>query len=99
MTFARQHQNGAWRWTREFLAWEAMKEPMPDMASKADSLLSWLREHENEMAKLLAELVSIPTENPPGKNYGACADLLEKELRRHGLDCERGLRARCRAES
>jgi len=62
---------------------------MPDMASKADSLLSWLREHENEMAKLLAELVSIPTENPPGKNYGACADLLEKELRRHGLDCER----------
>ncbi len=89
MTFARQHQNGAWRWTREFLAWEAMKEPMPDMASKADSLLSWLREHENEMAKLLAELVSIPTENPPGKNYGACVDLLEKELRRHGLDCER----------
>src|SRR6267142_3466283 len=89
MTFARRHQNGAWRWTREFLAWEAMKEPMPDMASKADSLLSWLREHENEMAKLLAELVSIPTENPPGKNYGACADLLEKELRRHGLDCER----------
>ncbi len=62
---------------------------MPDMVSKADSLLSWLREHENEMAKLLAELVSIPTENPPGKNYGACADLLEKELIRHGLDCER----------
>ena len=62
---------------------------MRDMASKADSLLSWLREHENEMAKLLAELVSIPTENPPGKNYGACANLLEKELRRHDLDCER----------
>jgi succinyl-diaminopimelate desuccinylase len=62
---------------------------MRDMASKADSLLSWLREHEDEMAKLLAELVSIPTENPPGKNYGACADLLEQELRRHGLDCER----------
>jgi succinyl-diaminopimelate desuccinylase len=66
-----------------------MKEPMPDMASRADSLLSWLREHESEMAKLLAELVSIPTENPPGKNYGACVDLLGKELRRHGLDCER----------
>src|SRR6267154_1140685 len=89
MIFARRHQNGAWRWTREFLGWEAMKEPMPDMASKADSLLGWLREHENEMAKLLAELVSIPTENPPGKNYGACVDLLEKELRRRGLDCER----------
>jgi len=66
-----------------------MKEPLPEMASKAGTFMSWLREHENEMARLLAELVSIPTENPPGKNYGACAALLEKELRGHGLDCER----------
>jgi len=53
------------------------------------SLLAWLRSHENEMAELLAELVSIPTENPPGRNYGACANLLEKRLRGFGLDCER----------
>ncbi len=41
------------------------------------------------MATLLAELVAIPTENPPGKNYRACADLLENRLRRMGLECER----------
>ncbi len=38
---------------------------------------------------MVADLVAIPTENPPGKNYGACADFLEKTLRRAGLDCER----------
>jgi acetylornithine deacetylase/succinyl-diaminopimelate desuccinylase family protein len=41
------------------------------------------------MAGLLAELVAIPTENPPGKNYRACADLLEIRMREFGLDCER----------
>ena len=54
-----------------------------------DQLLEWLRQREEEMATLLAELVAIPTENPPGKNYRACADLLESRLRRCGLDCER----------
>jgi len=29
------------------------------------------------------------TENPPGKNYRACADFLEKRLRQCGLECER----------
>jgi len=41
------------------------------------------------MAALVAELVAIPTENPPGGNYRACADLLEKRLRECGLECER----------
>ncbi len=41
------------------------------------------------MAALLAELVAIPTENPPGKNYRVCADSLEKRIRHFGLDCER----------
>ena len=41
------------------------------------------------MTALLAELVAIPTENPPGKTYRACADLLENRLRRVGLECER----------
>ena len=41
------------------------------------------------MAALLSELVAIPTENPPGRNYQACAALLEKRLRNFGLDCER----------
>jgi acetylornithine deacetylase/succinyl-diaminopimelate desuccinylase family protein len=58
-------------------------------ARQADSILAWLRPREDEMAALLAELVAIPTENPPGKNYRACADLLERQMRECGLDCER----------
>jgi succinyl-diaminopimelate desuccinylase len=58
-------------------------------ASQTDSILAWLRPREDEMAALLAELVAIPTENPPGKNYRACADLLEGRMRECGLDCER----------
>src|SRR5438309_4698842 len=52
-------------------------------------ILDWLGQREEEIAALVAELVAIPTENPPGKNYRACADLLENRLRRVGLDCER----------
>src|SRR3989454_2647958 len=62
----------------------------PDIeTAQASAILAWLRQHEDEMAALLAELVAIPTENPPGKNYRACADLLEIRLRESGLDCER----------
>src|SRR6266487_5404293 len=52
-------------------------------------LVEWLQQHEGEMAALLAELVAIPTENPPGRNYRACADVLEDRLRREGLEFER----------
>src|SRR5882724_13322232 len=58
-------------------------------AAQIDAMLAWLRQREDEMAALLAELVAIPTENPPGKNYRACADLLEIRMRESGLDCER----------
>lgn len=57
--------------------------------AETDAIFSWLRQREDEMAALLAELVAIPTENPPGKNYRACVDLLEIRLRQSGLDCER----------
>jgi len=66
-----------------------MADTHPEIAQKADEVLRWLREREDEIAAFLTELVSIPTENPPGKNYGACADLLEKRSREFGLDCER----------
>jgi succinyl-diaminopimelate desuccinylase len=66
-----------------------MNEPKQEMTKKAGPLLAWLRERENHMAELLAELVAIPTENPPGKDYGACVNLLEKRLKGFGLDCER----------
>ncbi len=57
--------------------------------SQAKVLHAWLQQREDEMAALLAELVAIPTENPPGKNYRACADLLENRLKQAGLECER----------
>src|SRR5216684_6847185 len=58
-------------------------------ATRKDSILAWLRQREDEMAALLSELIAIPTENPPGRNYPACAALLERRLRNFGLDCER----------
>src|SRR5467141_4825821 len=58
-------------------------------AAQIAAMLAWLRQRGDQMAALLAELVAIPTENPPGKNYRACADLLEIRLRESGLDCER----------
>ncbi len=58
-------------------------------ATRIGALLRWLRQRKEEMAALLAELVAIPTENPPGKNYRACAELLENRLRQCGLECER----------
>lgn len=58
-------------------------------AAQTDPILLWLQKREEEMAALLEELVAIPTENPPGRNYRACADFLEKRLCLAGLDCER----------
>jgi succinyl-diaminopimelate desuccinylase len=57
--------------------------------SAATTFLAWLRGREDEMAALLAELVAVPTENPPGASLQACADLLERRLREAGLACER----------
>src|ERR1700745_691693 len=66
-----------------------MTKPARGDADKNSPFLEWLRQREDEMAALLAELVAISTENPPGKNYRACADLLEDRLRKCGLECER----------
>ena len=62
---------------------------MTGETARAKQLLDWLREREDEMAGMLAELVAIPTENPPGNHYSACADLLEARLRDHGLQYTR----------
>lgn len=66
-----------------------MTKPVSEEATKTGALMEWLSKREDEMAALLAELVAIPTENPPGRNYRACADLLENRLRQAGLKCER----------
>jgi acetylornithine deacetylase/succinyl-diaminopimelate desuccinylase family protein len=56
---------------------------------RSDAIISWLEERKEEMVALLGEMVAIPTENPPGENYGACAELLERRIRQLGLDCAR----------
>ena len=66
-----------------------MTKRMVESGSQAKALLAWLQQREDELAALLAELVAIPTENPPGKNYRACANVLENRLKEEGLDCDR----------
>ena len=46
-------------------------------------------EHIREyVVKLLKDIVSIPTVNPPGEHYEECARLLEKELRSLGFETQ-----------
>src|SRR5262249_52521190 len=56
---------------------------------RAAGLLLWLRQREDEVAALLGDLVAVPTENPPGRNYHEFADLFEKRVAKLGLLCER----------
>src|SRR5580692_217791 len=56
---------------------------------QVDTILSWLQERQEEMSGFLSELVAIPTENPPRKNYRICADLLDRRIRQFALGCER----------
>ena len=43
---------------------------------------------EREIREFTAALVAIPTENPPGRHYRDCAQLLAKKLRQLGLPAE-----------
>jgi succinyl-diaminopimelate desuccinylase len=56
---------------------------------RSEAVVEWLRGRAEEMAADLEELVAVATENPPGRNYRACVDVLEKQVRRAGLECER----------
>jgi succinyl-diaminopimelate desuccinylase len=55
------------------------------MASLREQLRKVVAGHRSEMAELTKELVRIPTENPPGRNYRACAELLARRMRQVGL--------------
>jgi succinyl-diaminopimelate desuccinylase len=74
----------AWRASKN--TW--MKANRPADSSPHAAMVRWLRERKEEMAALVAELVAIPTENPPGNNYRACADLLESRIRGSGMQCQ-----------
>lgn len=62
---------------------------MTTASSLQHSVREWLGSRRDEMTALLSDLVSIPTENPPGNNYSACVDLLERRLRELGLRSRR----------
>src|SRR5215472_13726153 len=53
-----------------------------------ERLLRWLQTREDEMAALLADLVAVPTENPPGRQYHEFAELFEGRVAKLGLQCE-----------
>src|ERR1051325_1614704 len=54
-----------------------------------ERLLDWLGQCEDEIATLLADLVAVPTENPPGKHYREFAELLISRAEKLDLQCER----------
>jgi acetylornithine deacetylase/succinyl-diaminopimelate desuccinylase family protein len=66
-----------------------MKDKLRAESSPHIAFHDWLRERKEDMAALLAELVAIPTENPPGSNYRACSDFLERRIAELGLKCKR----------
>src|SRR5579859_7287842 len=66
-----------------------MLEKLRNKASRDPAIPSWLAGRKEEMAGLLAELVAIPTENPPGNHYRVCAELLEQRIQQLGLACRR----------
>jgi len=71
-----------------------MRQTTAAEANLVAAIKGWVHEHQQEMAGLLEELISIPTENPPGKNYEQCANALQQRVRDAGLRCER---LECRA--
>jgi succinyl-diaminopimelate desuccinylase len=54
-----------------------------------ERLLGWLGQCEDEMAALLADLVAVPTENPPGKHYRKFTELFISRAEKLGLQFER----------
>lgn len=40
------------------------------------------------MVAFASRLIAVPTENPPGREYDACIEVIAGELRRIGLPCE-----------
>jgi succinyl-diaminopimelate desuccinylase len=71
--------------------WRDNQAPDPSMptSSNPSRLLSAIDDHRAAMSDLLAELVAVPTENPPGVDYTECLQILERAIRSLELPCER----------
>jgi acetylornithine deacetylase/succinyl-diaminopimelate desuccinylase family protein len=66
-----------------------MRAGKSEEARRAGAILKWMRAHVEEMARAVAELVALPSENPPGENYRPVATILENYIRRFGFAFER----------
>lgn len=53
-----------------------------------DRLFRRIEDKRDDLVALTRELVQIPTTNPPGNDYAACTDYLEKRLSARGFDCQ-----------
>lgn len=53
-----------------------------------EELAARLDDKREELVALTRDLVRVPTVNPPGEAYGACAELIGKRLRRRGFAVE-----------
>ncbi len=62
---------------------------MNDQQSLAARLRAHTAAHRNEIVALTRRLVSIPTENPPGDNYGACLGAVAETLDAVGIAHQR----------
>jgi acetylornithine deacetylase/succinyl-diaminopimelate desuccinylase family protein len=51
-----------------------------------DTLRQAIRARRDEMSHFLAELVAVPTENPPGRDYQRCLDLVARRLEELGME-------------
>jgi succinyl-diaminopimelate desuccinylase len=51
-------------------------------------VLRALSSYREEMVDFACRLIAVPTENPPGREYDACVEVIAGELRRIGLPCE-----------
>ena len=54
----------------------------------SDPLTARIDAKRDELITLTQELIQIPTLNPPGENYHAICDYLNKRLTAHGFACE-----------
>jgi succinyl-diaminopimelate desuccinylase len=58
------------------------------VASNLDRVLAEVARAADEIVDFAARLVKIPTVNPPGDEYEACANLIGDQLRAHGADVD-----------
>ena len=60
---------------------------MNAISPRADNLSARIADKSDDLIALTQDLIRIPTLNPPGENYHAICDYLERRLRKRGFHC------------